>query len=348
MFSRACVPAVAWLSAFCGAALAADVHTTESNFEYRLAIGGLGMPDGITVGSIEPSRAVRLSGDTADLLKTCQTDSNVWHIDPLWERLFHGSPRTTIGCREKTNPSLHVVFYKTRDGARETWAHFDTYGPGNPIFHAGEVFRNRLTFGHTSGYDVYRGLVRMKLQTNPEGELIPPPRYDFKENAKRYFWKAVSPTAIVIAGATGATSLAIRNEVLPGTTTQTYWDRIQTNLVRNAVLQSTEFTASAFLQQDETFRRSTKAGLGPRMGFALHRTFFVPGREGDEIAMPRIAAAITTPWILKTYHPGLAEPQDPWPQIGWLLGRYIAESYWTEFKPDIEAGLRKIFHLPRR
>ena len=187
----------------------------------------------------------------------------------------------------------------------------------------------------------------MKVRTNPDGELIPPPRYDIKEHAKQYFWKAASPTAIGIAGATGAISLSIRNEVLPGTTTQNYWDRIQTNLVRNGVLQATEFTASAFLQQDETFRPSLKTGLGPRMGSALYRTFVVPGRDGDELAMPRIAAAITTPWILKTYHPGLAQPQDPWPQIGWLVARYVAQSYWTEFKPDIEAGFRKAFHLPK-
>lgn len=306
------------------------------------------MPGAISVAPTESNRAARLVGNTDEILKACQTDKSVWHTDPLWERLFHGSPRTTIGCREKTNPSLHVVFYKTRNGAREAWAHFDTYGPANPIFHAGEVFRNRLTFGRTSGYDVYRGLVKMKLAANPAGELVPPPRYDFKEHAKQYFWKAVNPTAIAIAGATGAISLSIRNEVLPGTTTQTYWDRIQTNMVRNAVLQSTEFAASAFLQQDETFRRSLRTNFGERMGVAFYRTFFVPGRDGEELAMPRIAAAITTPWILKTYHPGLAAPQDPWPQIGWLLARYIAQSYWTEFKPDLEAGLRKVFHLPRR
>lgn len=345
MFSPPSIRVTLLALAACGSTFAADVHTNETNLEFRLALGGLGV-NNVTFKPTGTRRAVRLSGDTNELLKACQHESSVWRRDPFFARLFHSHPGSSIGCREKASPSLHVVFYKARDGAREAWAHFDINGPGNPIFHTGEVFRNRLTFGRTSSYDVYRGLLRMKLRTHPEGEVLPPPRYDIKEQAQRYFWKAVSPTAIGVAGATGAMSLAIRNEVLPGSTTQTYWDRIQTNLLRNAVLQATEFTASAFLQQDETFHRSQRVGFGPRMGSALAGTFFVQGRDGTELAMPRIAAAITTPWILKTYHPGLDAPQDPWPQIGWLMGRYIVQSYWTEFKPDIEKGLRKLLHLP--
>lgn len=347
MFSQLGICAVLLaLALFSDRAFAAEAHTNETNLEFRLALGGLGV-NNVTFEPTGSNRAVRLVGNTNDLLKACQTDSAVWRRDPFYARLFHNHPGSTIGCREKASPSLHVVFYKARDGARDAWAHFDVHGPSNPIFHAGEVFRNRLTFGRTSNYEVYRGLLRMKLRANPEGEIVPPPRYDRAAHAKEYLWRAIGPSAVVYAAASGAITLSVRNQVLPGSTTQTYWDRIQTNLVRNAVLQATEFTASAFLQQDETFQRSRATGFRDRMGSALYRTFVVPGREGDELAMPRIAAAITTPWILKTYHPGLAQPQDPWPQIGWLLGRYIMTSYWTEFKPDIEKGFRKLFHLQR-
>src|SRR6187399_2885253 len=78
-------------------AFAADAHTVESNLEYRLALGGLGLPAGIKADALESNRAVRLSGDTNQFLQECRTDSKVWHTDPLWERLFHGSPRSTIG-----------------------------------------------------------------------------------------------------------------------------------------------------------------------------------------------------------------------------------------------------------
>lgn len=339
---------VVLLGVFSGSALAADAHTVETNLEFRMSIGGLNAPLDITPIPSGSNRAVRLTGNTDELLKRCRADRKVWKTDPFWARLAHWSPQSTIGCREKVSPSLHVVFYKARDGSREAWAHFDTYGPRNPIFHAGEVFRNKLTLGRTSGYDVYRGLVRMKLRTHPEGEQIPPPRYDFQEHAREYMRRAFGPSALGFATASAAITLSVRNEVFPGSTTQTYWDRIQTNLVRNVVMQSAEFTASAFLQQDETFRPSNKSGFGPRMGAAFYNTFVVPGREGDELAMPRIAAAITTPWLLRPYHPGLAEPEDPWVQMGWMLGRYIMKSYWTEFKPDIEKGLRRMFGLRDR
>jgi hypothetical protein len=60
------------------------------------------------------------------------------------------------------------------------------------------------------------------------------------------------------------------------------------------------------------------------------------------VAFPRIAASMLTPRILYNFHPGLAAPvASPWQQTAFLMGRYLIQSFWTEFKPDLQRGLRR-------
>jgi hypothetical protein len=121
-------------------------------------------------------------------------------------------------------------------------------------------------------------------------------------------------------------------------------DRVSTNLIRTTLVQSIEFGAAAFVQQEQGFSPSGEHGFGRRARSALYRSLFVPGRGGDELAFPRIAAAIGTPWAMRQWHPGRETAPDPWVQAALLFGRYIARSYWTEFKPDIMRALRKALH----
>ena len=237
---------------------------------------------------------------------------------------------------------MHVVFYELPNGAREARVHFDLYGP-QILGHAAEVIRNRMTFGKTSEFDVYRGLVR----ANPNAsEPVPEPKYDFSAHARQYLHDAFGLRAIGTRIASGMASSAM-HRATGDRDGQGYADRASTNLVRNATAQTIEFASAAFLQQEQRFSPSHEQGLGRRMQSAAYRTLFIPGRRGDELAFPRIAAALATPWAMRQWHPGRDAPPDAWIQSAIILGRYALRSYWAEFKPEITARLRKAVHRSR-
>lgn len=322
-------------------ASAETVPTIESNFRYRQSWGELGTPGIISSEPADSTRALHLTGDVATILRLCE-NSPKWQKDPIIFRLAHKNPGSSIGCREKASPSVHAVFYKKENGEREAWVHFDLHGPQNPIVHLTEVFRNRMTFGRTSEYEVYRGLLKSQ-----HAEFLPPPRYDLGEHAKQYLKSVIGPRAISSAVASGSSSLTLRKVMGADTAGRTYHDRILLNLAQNGVSQSIEFGTAAFLQQDQTFHTSREGGFVRRSRAALHNAFFVPGREGEELAFPRIAAALGTPWVMRPWHPGQIAPPNPWLQSVFMMGRYIARSYWAEFKPDFQRALRRTFHTDR-
>ena len=205
-----------------------------------------------------------------------------------------------------------------------------------------EVVKNRLTFGRTSEYEVYRGLVR----ANPTDDAtLLKSRYDLKAHAKKYLHDAFGPGAISMAVTSGAASSAfygIRNGFEFGN--GPYVDRIARNLARNGIAQTIEFSWSAFLQQDQAFSPSGKRGFGGRLRSATYRTLFVKGRGGNELAFPRIAAAMGTPWVMQPWHPNRpgAVTADPWAQVGLIFAHYLARSYWAEFRPDIMRKVHKV------
>ena len=94
----------------------------------------------------------------------------------MFFRLAHRHALSSTSCRERSSPSMHVVSHPLEDGSIETRIHFDLHGPNNPLGHFGELVRNRLTFGRTSEYAVYRGLVQNR---NDPDTAVPAPAYDF-------------------------------------------------------------------------------------------------------------------------------------------------------------------------
>ena len=121
-----------------------------------------------------------------------------------------------------------------------------------------------------------------------------------------------------------------------------YINRIEANLATNTIAKSLEFGAAAFLQQDEGFSPSGEDGFRRRATYALYRTFVVPGRDGDELAFPRLASAVGTAWITHRWHPWQDAEPNMWSQAAWILTRYAFRSYWTEFKPEILREARKV------
>lgn len=345
MFGR-CARLLLSLTLVCAAAFAETSPTIESNFNYRQSWGELGVPVVVPPTLHGTKRAVQLSGDTSAILHLCETSPG-WQKDPIFFRLAHRGARTSIGCREKASPSVHAVFYKKPDGGREAWVHFDLHGPQNPMVHLTEVFRNRMTFGRTSQEDVRRGLVRTRLNLLPDdqqtGEVVPGVRYDLREHTRQYLEAVLSPRAMTTSIATGFAIFEARKIMGENVTQRSIPQRVARNLVRNGVAQSIEFGTAAFLQQEQAYVPSMANGYGRRSLSALYRSFVVPGRDGDELAFPRIAASMGTPWVMHQWSQGRIDPPpNPWMQSAIMMGKYVARSYWGEFGPDVKQKLRKV------
>jgi hypothetical protein len=195
-----------------------------------------------------------------------------------------------------------------------------------------------ITFGRTSEVDVYRSLV----QDNPDrANAVPPPRYDFGKHAKQYLKNSFGTQAIGLAIATGAADAALHG--VTGWGSGRYSEQLATNLARHTLSESIEFGTAALLQQDQTFVQSQEHGFRRRSRAALYHALFVPGRDGDELAFPRLTAALATPWAMQGFHPGYTTARDPWMQSAVLFGSYFLRSFWAEFRPEITRTLHKAF-----
>jgi hypothetical protein len=169
-----------------------------------------------------------------------------------------------------------------------------------------------------------------------------PPPYDAGAQAKQYLRSTFGTTAIGVAIASAAVGAALHDAT--GWGSERFVDRVSADLVRHTVSQSIEFGTAALLRQDESFSRSRERGFGRRARTALYRSLFVVGRNGDEFAAPRIAAAVATPWAIREFHPGRETPPNPWVQSAVIFGSYVVRSYWAEFRPEITRGMHKILH----
>lgn len=309
-------------------------HTIASNLRLRFSRGDLG---DVLPAPQESRRAVRIAQGGDLLLSACKEHPETWSRDPLIGRLAHRDAWSTIGCRERSSPGLHVVFYRTPEGEREAWAHFDLHGPENTVLHLSEVVRNRLTFGRTSEFDVYRGLLRQ----DSDADSIAP-RYDFNEHAREYLRSTFGPQTLGAGVVSAIASTTFRNISGIGVENGGYPNRIAFNLATNTIAKSIEFGTAAFLQQEQGFSASGERGFRKRSAYALYRTFMVPGRDGDELAFPRIAAAAGTAWMIHRWHPWQEAQPNVLTLAGWILARYALRSYWTEFKPEILHVTRKM------
>ncbi len=121
-----------------------------------------------------------------------------------------------------------------------------------------------------------------------------------------------------------------------------YANRMEAAIVRRTMQQTIEFAVGAALQQDETFQTSGEEALGRRMRSALYHSLFVKGRGGEELAFPRIAAALGTSWVTSNWHPWRTDSQNVWVGTAVVLSQYAVRSYWYEFRPDIKRELARL------
>ncbi|HLJ46008.1 MAG TPA: hypothetical protein VKU01_08370 [Bryobacteraceae bacterium] len=328
--------ALSWNACHAQSGTQTKTYSIDSNLRLRISRNDLG---NIVPARQQSRRAVRIAQGGDQLLNDCLEHPENWYRDSWIGRLAHREPFSTIGGRERSSPGLHVVFYRGMDGKRATWAHFDLHGPGSMVPHLSEVVRNRLTFGRTSEYEVFRGLVRL----DPNALVkAPKPGYDFTAHAKRYLWSTFGPQPLGAAVASGIASAAFVSVSGLSPANGGYANRIAANLATNTIAKSLEFGTAAFLQQDEGFSPSGEDGFRRRATYALYRIFVVPGRDGDELAFPRLASAVGTAWITNRWHPWQEAEPNMWSQAALILTRYAFKSYWTEFKPEILRETRKV------
>jgi hypothetical protein len=325
--------ALTWIST----AQAADpspAPTLNTNFDLRLSLGDLGAPG--EVAAIKDGKDLRVTSGASLLLERCRQDKEHWKQDGFLARLAHKTMFSVISCREKADPSLHVMFSKKNP--QEARAHLDLHGAGSSWLHSYEVLRNRVTFARTSSYDMQRALLIRS------GVSAPPPRFGVGENFRRYLNDIAGPRslatqAILWPGVLSARSAAGMDKGM------SYQQQAWTVAVRTVAAQTLEFGMSLGLHQDNHFYASGSKGVGKRTGIALYRVLMVRGRAGEELALPRITAGIFTPFLMRTWNPGGSVRSDPAMEVGYLFSRYVATSLWTEFQPDLLRGIRAMFGM---
>jgi hypothetical protein len=55
-----------------------------------------------------------------------------------------------------------------------------------------------------------------------------------------------------------------------------------------------------------------------------------------------VAAAVGTGFIVHNWHPWQQQDINPWMQTTSILSRYVLQSFWQEFKPDIKSTLKNL------
>ena len=162
------------------------------------------------------------------------------------------------------------------------------------------------------------------------------PQYSFTRSAQEYLSSTLSPENLIsnLAGSAGGAAL---HDALHDFSTPQFQHMLELGLTRRELQQSISFVTASLLRQDTRFVASGEHGLRTRARYALLQTFLDRGPTGNEIAAPRIAAALGTAWVLETWHPWMDRRQpNPWVHAGFVFSGCAARSFWTEFKPDIK------------
>lgn len=173
-------------------------------------------------------------------------------------------------------------------------------------------------------------------QTAPDPTTTSASQYSFTRASEDYLKTTFSPEDLISNLADSAGGAALHS-VLHDFTTPDFQRALALGMTRRELERSISFVTASLLREDTRFVPSGEHAFRARVRYAFLQTFLDRGRNGSEIAAPRIAAAFGTAWVLDTWHPwmGKKEP-NPWTHAGFLFSAYAARSFWTEFKPDVK------------
>jgi len=261
--------------------------------------------------------------------------------DPIWSRLAHTHPLSTVAYREENSPSTHVVFLRLPDGSLKADIHLDGNGPQNMFLHLDEFLFHKLTFQDNNQDRMNANLKRSLVRdgTNPDEVLI-----SKRERTLLFVHETLGLKPIASAFG-NAMFWRYTHEFIWKTDShyEPMLNRVEGSLFRNTLKNSIEFGVANWRQEDTRYRPSGLEGTVARARHALLRAYVVPTPAGSEFAYARFAGIIGTVAVADAWHPWREHPHTPnyfrQAASGIVLDP-VVKSMWAEFGPDIKRRFR--------
>lgn len=274
------------------------------------------------------------------LLKYLGADPR-YRKDPIWSRLAHTHPVSTVAYREESSPSTHVVFLRLPDGSLKADIHLDGNGPQKVFPHLDEFLFHKLTLQDNNQDRMNANLKRSLARgsTNQDDAFI-----SRRERTLLFVHETLGLKPV---------ASAVGNAMFRRYTHEYLWktdshyepmlNRIEGSLFHNTLKNSIEFGVANWRQEDTRYRPSGLQGTRARLRHALLRAYVVPTPTGTEFAYARFAGIIGTTVITDAWH--------PWQEHRYRLNYYgqagfgivltpVARSMWAEFGPDLKRRFR--------
>jgi hypothetical protein len=273
------------------------------------------------------------------LLKYLGADP-LYRRDPIWSRLAHTHPISTMAYREENSPSTHVVFLRLPDGSLKADIHLDGNGPQNVFPHLDEFLFHKLTFQDNNQDRMNANLKRSLIRstTNPDDVFI-----SKRERTLLFVHQTLGLKPV---------ASAFGNAVFRRYTHEYIWktdshyepmlNRFEGSLFSNTLKNSVEFGVANWRQEDTRYRPSGLQGAGARLRHALLRAYVVPTPTGTEFAYARFAGIIATTAVIDAWHPWREHAYTPNYYGQAAFGIFlvpVARSMWAEFGPDLKRRL---------
>jgi len=260
--------------------------------------------------------------------------------DPIWGRLAHSHPASTIAFREKENPSTHVLFLKRADGSWKADIHLDGNGPQKLFPHLDEFFFHKLTFQDNDQDRMHANLERsFSRRGKPEEDVF----ITRRERINLYLHDTFGLAPL---------ASAFTNGLFRYYTHQLVWrtephyepmlNRFEGSLFRQGLRNTIELGVASWRQEDTRYRMSGEVQFKNRLRAAVVSTFVVPTPHGREFAYGRFSAIAGTTAVANLWHPWRAQSSPPNYARQATFGMVVdplVRSLWAEFGPDLKRRL---------
>jgi hypothetical protein len=339
---------LALLASPAGIAQQLEPHTIQSNLQYRLTKGDL--PE-LSFG-IETPKNVQVTEGGEALLQSCLNDPATWSQDPLLFRLAHSHATSIQSCRENRSPSMHVIFLKTAGEPLQAWAHFDGHGAqtsASRIAHLGEFLYHKATFQNNDQERMFENLERS--YSMPLGiSGVPATPLTGRLRLTLFTDKTVAEVQPYAASVVSSAALMLLSPTrIWGRGADDYTNHLVASFSRRLVTYGIQSGAAAALHEDLRYTPSLSRNVWKRSGHALFSTIVLETRQGNEIALANIVAALGSAVVIHATSPGQENLPRPgvWDLTGKNLLGFAEGNLWNEFKPDIKHLVRHgILHRP--
>jgi hypothetical protein len=149
----------------------------------------------------------------------------------------------------------------------------------------------------------------------------------------------VNKRSLAGAGASAAINTARNSPVEWGQSAAGVVKRFGSSLGHHAVKHSIQFGVNAWRHENLRYRRSSKHGTWPRMGYALKHTFIVPrtNRGGKTLAVSRISGNMGAGVVSRLWQPASAASLSSGLATGGIglgadVGLNMAREFWPRKK----------------